>query len=655
MNRQDLYISFQEIDDAILERSETAGALRPKHLWLKRGVLAACVCLLATIAIAVPRILPTRFSADPEIPPVGTDTPPGGTSDGEDFIVYGSTSDTYADLPALLAYLSDHDVHDDQRQDATRGGGVSPARGESGQLEKAELVESTGVAVDVTGKYAYHIGENVIQISLLDGSNTKNVGSIGETADDIFICNNHLLLVSQFYSGGDEMDLNAELSARVRIYDITAPENPVLQDEYTQLGRLTACWMDGANLYLVTDDGVCACGWSRLNDTSGYYPALSHNGEAVEWDEKEISILGEPTRVQYSAITVINGNTFEIVSKKALYGNILKTFYGEDWLAVTVASGTDKAKENPVLYTFQGDLRFTGKINAAQILNVSEKNELKDYVPQDGSYLDIVSVAKADGIYRLLGTDRVRDGEETTSYFMAIAANTETGASGTQLLPAENYPYGTFTEILWETNRAIICVGIMNNIFSTEIEQETRFLFAEFDGLEVKFFENELTADYLNGRVGLSYGNPLGKFSTLIPMGQGIYVRYSNFAEGPGGFDVFDFSDSTAPRLLHRSEASLSGKNAFDYAWYVYDEHTFGTLKVLLGAEDYCRDVNLSWCVFSVDPTREEPVYLQQEYPLDKKIKTFVGADVLGYVVFHAGHDTYYVMRDMPCPYALQK
>ncbi|MCH5341858.1 MAG: beta-propeller domain-containing protein [Acetatifactor sp.] len=654
MKNYELLDAVGGIDAEYVEDAARKRKLWHSPLWAKIVFGVACFALILTAAIVtLPGILkepgddmPPGSGDDPKVMQAGPDKTPGDLNEG-DVGAYGNTSDTYTDLPALLSYLSDHDVHNEGRMDASGGGSVSPAQGESGQLEKAELVESTGVAVDTTGKYSYHIGETSVQISLLDGSNTKNVGSIDVPADGIFTCNDHLLIISQFRSGGDI--LNEELSVRVSIYDITVPQNPVLQDEYTQLGRLTACWMVGANLYLVTGDGVCACGWSRLDDASGYYPALSHNGEAVEWGDEDISILGEPTRVQYSAITAINGNTCEVVVKEALYGNIKKLFYGEGWIAVTAASETDKTRENPVLYTFDSELCFTGKINAAKILDVPEQNELKDYTAQDGSYLNIVSVSKAGGLYRLLGTDMVRDGEVTASYFMAIAASTETGEADAALLSAENYPYGSFTEVLWESDRAIICVGVMRGTLSAgdDIEMETRVIFAQFDGLQVKLLENQLTAAYLGGRVGVYYGNPLGEFGTLISMGQGIYVRYSNPAEGPGGFDVFDFSDSAAPQLLYRSENSLSGGNAFDYVWYVYDGHTFGTLKVLLGEEDYFRDVSLSWCVFSVDSTKETVITLQREYPLDKEVKTFIGADILGYAVFNVGYDVYYVTRNM--------
>lgn len=115
-----------------------------------------------------------------------------------------------------------------------------------------------------------------------------------------------------------------------------------------------------------------------------------------------------------------------------------------------------------------------------------------------------------------------------------------------------------------------------------------------FDGLDVSFYENGLTADCLSGRAGVGYANPFGEFKTMFFMGDGIYIRYSDPGGGPGEFDIFDFSDSSAPSRLYSPKTSLSGKDAFDYVWYVYDENTFGTLKVLPGSDDYCRDVKLS-------------------------------------------------------------
>lgn len=55
MNRKDLYKSFNEVDDDILERSEIASRSKKKSVWLKWGAVAACLCLGVSIIIPVVR------------------------------------------------------------------------------------------------------------------------------------------------------------------------------------------------------------------------------------------------------------------------------------------------------------------------------------------------------------------------------------------------------------------------------------------------------------------------------------------------------------------------------------------------------------------------------------------------------------------------
>ena len=45
MNRKALYRGFNEVDDDILERSETASKGKKKPAWLKWGAIAACQLL----------------------------------------------------------------------------------------------------------------------------------------------------------------------------------------------------------------------------------------------------------------------------------------------------------------------------------------------------------------------------------------------------------------------------------------------------------------------------------------------------------------------------------------------------------------------------------------------------------------------------------
>lgn len=53
MNQNDLYTAFNEVDDDILERSETAPRNKKKSSRLKLGVLAACLCLLVSVTIPI--------------------------------------------------------------------------------------------------------------------------------------------------------------------------------------------------------------------------------------------------------------------------------------------------------------------------------------------------------------------------------------------------------------------------------------------------------------------------------------------------------------------------------------------------------------------------------------------------------------------------
>ena len=62
MNRKDLYKSFNKVDDDILERSETVSKSKKKPMWLKWGAIAACLCLVVSIAIPVIfKIIPKKF------------------------------------------------------------------------------------------------------------------------------------------------------------------------------------------------------------------------------------------------------------------------------------------------------------------------------------------------------------------------------------------------------------------------------------------------------------------------------------------------------------------------------------------------------------------------------------------------------------------
>ncbi|MBQ2619524.1 MAG: hypothetical protein IJG08_08620 [Oscillospiraceae bacterium] len=640
MKEERIIHALGDISPRYIDEAAPGAARKPVRVRWELGALAACIGLLAVLGL--PRLLPPKGSVDPaaETAAPALETPESAAP------LTMRTSDRYQTLPELLDFLGGREVHDSRMSDGSGGNEVPAACQES--AEEAALTENTGVALSADGRYAYHLGMEEVVISRLDGTETQRVSALPLSASAVFSWENTLFLLSEDLGGVAESA--DEPSVRVCLYDISAPEVPVLREVYRQRGSLTACFLRGGDLCFVTRDGVCACGWSRLSDPSGYYPSLTRQGEALPWGDAEIAILGAPSRVQYCAVTVLDGASGAVKVKTALYGDILKLFYGADWLAVTVAAETETGRENPVVYTFDTALRFTGSIRPAETLNVAETNPAVDWMPQDGTYLSLVSVSKAGSVYRLLGSCWERRSGQQSASFLAMAANPVSGAAEAALLPAEDYPGGAYTEILWEADRAVACVSVTQRVLSPVLHQETRFLFAEFDGLDIRFYENELRADNLSGRLGVSYGNPLGQFCTLVPLGDGIYARYTGPSDQPGGFEVYDFSDSAAPRKLSAGDLRSSGE-ALDYLWYVYGPQRFGTLVVKLGPADAFRDVSLSWRVCAV--RSDGSLEVERDVPLGGTVKTFFGADSLGLSVFPAGGQLYCAAPHLDAPVPL--
>lgn len=100
MNRKDLYNGFNEVDDDILERSETASRSKKKPVWLKWGAIAACLCLVVSIAI------PVLFRQSPDTPHDTMD--PG---DGPASLVVNGVSYLISSHLAVSDNLPDGFVH----------------------------------------------------------------------------------------------------------------------------------------------------------------------------------------------------------------------------------------------------------------------------------------------------------------------------------------------------------------------------------------------------------------------------------------------------------------------------------------------------------------------------------------------------------------
>ncbi len=646
MKREDISGALAFLDDELIDETARVRAGKKwtaKKLW-KWGALAACLCLVLGAAA---RWLP--HGSGPVVPPGPVD--PVTVPDGNGTPL--ATSETYATLDELLAYLSGHDDHGG-RQD---GGGDKSANGSGGGAV------ARGTTAAAYGGYAYHVayidGRYKVLVSALDGSGAQS--SINFPAQQLFLWKDRLVLVREFAEGGEDevgvIDADPEWSVLVGLYDLADPARPEAMEEYVLRGELTACWMDGGRFYLLTEDGVCACGWSRLEDTSGYVPQLTVGGEDVLWGDEDINILGEPVRVEYTAALALDAETGEVLDKQAFYGNIANVYRGPGWLALLVSAETEKYRYRPEVYTFDaaGTLTYTGKVSLAAVFGLEpavERGRGGDgggSIP-DGTYVSVRSVSRAEGVYRLICSYiQQQDGRRQSHTFAGLAADMATGGYEYTMWDAAGVPgVVEAADLDWEADRAILCVTVLAPEEGTPVYEsgsEDRFIFADFDGLDIRWYDSGLSGDSVAGVDMLySYGRPFGNLDSLIPLGNGLYLRYN---DGPKGLDLYDFSRNDGARLLYQSPGELAENQRFEFQWEVYDEDTFGIMRVTFGPDGSARGATFDWCVYRVDPVAE-PYTLLAAYPLGES--PYLSGESLGFATFSWEGRRWYATQDSAAP-----
>lgn len=627
MKNRKLIDAVGYIDGRYIDMAENSGgfgiAARIRRHWLPA---AACLCAVAVLA-AIIGTLPRGGGGFIDDAPVAVSS---GTTGAK-------TSEVYDNLGELLESLSDNDNHEGKGAD-----GSSALRGEN-----ATPSSDGGGKAAVSGGYAYHLGDGRVNISRLAGDATENVGSIAFEADALYLCGERLALVQSFVSGGDELDM--EYSVRVVIYELSDPASPAPVSEYTQLGRLAGCYVRGDRLLLLTSDGACACGWSRLGDDSGYRPALTLDGRGADWSDEDISILGEPTRVNYVAATLFDAMSCELIDRQALYGDIMQIFTGDGWLSLLVQSDTGELHTHPELYMFDcsSGIDYSLRLSTAGLLGLEKSVRKPDYILPDGVYPSIASVSKQGDVYRILGG--LSGG--SSSELLAIAIDAKTGGCSKKTLDVSGRRACAYDDIIWEESRAIASLSA-----TPELITENFFVVAEFSGTDISFYTSGLSADHVSGIDTMySGGNVLGMLDAMIPLGEGIYLRYN---DKPDGLDIFDFSDSANPARLYESGGEITGGRRFEFCWQVYGKAKFGVFVITPGDGGDYRSVGWSWRIYSVDARAAEPYTLLAEYDLGRsdRFMTELG-DALAFTSFEYGGEWYIASRcsDAATPVAVGK
>lgn len=629
MNGTKFLDSLEFISPELIEAADEP-LIRQRVMWLKWGGLAACLCAItAVFTLKAPQggpggvIFPTGPSASPCVS-AGPQESVGAPVDRPQ----ERTSDTYSSLEELLGYLRFHDTHtSDQKGGASsrpKLTGKEGAGADSDWQTGRNVVSHEGTVYQIVkGDPLYN--EKYVAI-FHDGAETGRV-ELATPPEALYLSEGKLIVVGR-RQNNMELDLDTEdAGTAVTVYDLSNPQKPVRTDVYHQRGAWAACWAANGKLWLVTLDGVCACGYSRLADLDDYKPQLVHNGEIIPWPEEDICVLGEPTQVKYAAVSCIDLEDSAALHKLACYGDISDVHFGADWFALVTQSATEGGRYSlQKVYTFDGGMSFTGKCDMAAAFGLEGTGKMVKDEAAPPEYPDVKAVTMADGTWRMVG-EYVRNSEGKESKELFAMAYDPDGPRPITMeklrLSAERFD---IDDVLWEEDRAVISIG----------DFETGSLvFAEFGEADISFLTSGLICDRVQGVDGIYwYGMPLGYLRPFIPLGNGLYLRYNGT---PDGLDLYDLSDSANPKCLYRSAGDIPEGARLDFDSCVINEKTV-VVKLIprtqagsyYGPEEIC-----AWAVFTVAPDTGTGVPVRmwdKQFPL-------IGTDPADFSFFEPSDD----------------
>ena len=547
MTEHDLLDAMEGIDTRYIEDAAVSPR-RKRPIRLRVAAAAACVCLLAC-GVWQGTQWHTMHAAMTQGDAVALPQ--------EAFV----TSDTYGTLTDLLEGLRNGESH-------MRGDGVEiPVQ----TTEAAALTEGQNAVV--YNGYSYHLSYDTIAVSDLTGTTPQAVGAIdldtatvplsdGQTARGnftaLFLHKDRLIAVYTIEIE-ETSPLDVTRYAAVTVYSLTDPAVPAALHRFVQLGSLTHVYTAGDRLTLMTADGVCSCGWSRLKNTENYVPQLTVDGEVVTWGEERIHILGNPRMVQYLAVAQVDMMTATVTDHRAFYGEVTDVYYGADWFALDTSEDVD------AVYTFaaQGDIRYTGAITMPD--------------PEFAS-TSVLSVSKDKDIYRVIAEYRTGRGGNTETSLLAMTANIETGESAYRLRLSEYARLWSLSEVVWEKDRAVIVT-------------EGTVLFAEFHGAAVRLYDSPFEVQTFRNADGAVADK------TLIDLTHGQYLRFT--AKGDG-LELWDLSKSYAPKKTF-CETLLAEGETFVGCWTVYDRRTVGVVVAVPDENGTYRRGTVQWHIYRLD------------------------------------------------------
>lgn len=153
MNGNDLYRGFNNVDEDILERSESVKGNRKKTLLVKWGIIAACLCVLIIGAITV--FSDNRESMEENVVSSSVaDVAPMVCVDG---VLYQQSVISYAEAKSEFVYLGKIETHITNGSDESSDGIPKENFQANVPIVGSEVYEyGNNIVIRINGKYWLH-------------------------------------------------------------------------------------------------------------------------------------------------------------------------------------------------------------------------------------------------------------------------------------------------------------------------------------------------------------------------------------------------------------------------------------------------------------------------------------------------------------------
>lgn len=593
-NSRKLWCAFGLVDEKYIDE-----CLNIKNMRKGRSIAVKAACAAAAVLVVVSAVTVSAARLLPSFHKPGNAVE---LSQGE----YMPTSEKYELLEELLQSVKHKDVHN---QDETNSGRLMYKGSQSTDGN------NTASSAVIYKDYAYHITESGVSITALseeaESAEALYMGVIKARAEKLLLCNDKLVLFRTDYDD----PLGGKPTVTMEIYDLSEPEVPRTEDVITQSGSYVESFVQNDKVYLMTSDGVCACGYSRGDELDEYMPQIMHNGEIYTAHEDEIFILGEPTSIRYTTLTAYDPSKAEIISSNAFYGDADKCFSGEGRIALCVESRGELYASAPVLYIFDinNGADFMGKINLSAALDIPDVW----ITGSSDKRAEVIYAEAAENTCRIIGTVYSSDNGMNSSEIYALSADISSGicqkafSSGKTALAA-------IDEIVDMGDKKLI---ISSSFDINTMQSSAQLACADFSGEFPVITESSFEVDAVSGVDMLfSYGRPYGDLFPTMLLENGIVVRYNAV---PNGMDIFDISNSYDMKLLYSSGNMFGNdEDRFLIQGGALSEKYIAVIKASpqMNAEgeiDY-RLLETRLCVYEILPNEAQPIRLVNEYETDK-------------------------------------